>query len=244
MEVKEILRDVGLTDKETDVYLALLELGEETASRVSEIAGLNRVTTYTLLKSIYEKGFCSVHDKNNIQYFKAIKPEQILWLLEEKKNKVKSIIPLLKKREKQIQEKPEVSLFEGKKGISAMFDILLKDAENKKQVLAYGNLSIAEKLIEYQSLHWRKTRIDKKIKIKVVVDYLPDYIKNEKRWQELSETKISKSLSKLNSYSLITENLVGYVTLRGELTGVLIKSKEIAEKEGFNFNLLWKLAKK
>jgi len=239
--VKEVLEEVGLSENESEVYLALLRLGEQTASRVSEIAELNRVTTYMLLKALCEKGFCSVFDKNNVQYFRPVRPEQILSLLEEKKNKVKMIIPILKERENTIEEKPEIDLFEGKKGITAMFDLLLKDAERKKEVLTYGNFSIAEKLIEYQSLHWRKTRLEKKIKVKAIADVSPpDYVETGKKWRALSETKVDKRLAKLSSYILVTENYAGYLTLKGELTGVLIKSKEIADMERFNFERLWK----
>lgn len=243
-DIKENLENLGLSEKEVRVYLALLKSGEETASRISEIADLNRITTYTILKSLKEKGFCSVHDKNYVQYFHAIKPEQILFLLDEKKEKIKSILPLLREQEKQIQEKPEISLFEGGKGVTSVFDILLSDAENEKKVLAYGNLTIAEKLLEYESLHWRKTRFKKKIKIKAIVESIPDYIKKDKKWQELSERKILKDLSNLNSYTLITERYVAYFSFKGEIIAILIKNEEIVKKEKFNFNLLWNLAKK
>jgi len=239
IEISSILQDLGLSEKEVSVYISLLQLGESAASRVSEIANLNRITTYSLLKSLKEKGFCNIYEKNKIQYFKAINPEQILSLLEEKKTKVKSILPLLKENIRKIGKKPEVELYEGKKGITAMLDILLKDAEKNKQVLAYGNLTIAEKIIEYQSLFWRKARIKKKIKLKGIVDKIPKYIKENKEWKKLTLRKINKSLGSLNSYILITENYTAYLTLKGELIGILIKSKEIAEKEKFNFQLLW-----
>lgn len=240
--IVEILKEIGLSEKEVTVYRALLQLGEETASRVSEVANLNRVTTYSLLKSLKEKGFCVIFDKNNIQSFRPIKPENILSLLEDKRNKIKSIIPLLKKEERKIETKTEISLFEGKKGITTMFDIILKDAENKKEVFVYGNLTIAEKTIEYQSLHWRKTRIEKKIKIKALVDVYKSF-EEQKQWKELTEIKINDSLKSIDSYVLITENLVAYLTLKGELSGIMIKNKEIAEKELFNFHILWKISK-
>jgi len=241
MNIQTALQEIGLTEKEVQVYLALLKLGEETASRVSEIADLNRITTYMLLKSLQEKGFCSIYHKNKIQYFKPIKPEQILGLLDHKNARIKAIIPLLKKEEKIIEEKTDISLYEGKNGISTMFDIILKEAEKTKEILSYGNLSVSEKAIEYQSLHWRKTRLEKGIRVKGIIDSLKgvDFTK-DKKWQALSKRKINKNLSKLNSYTIITNNPVGYVTLKGDLTGILIKNKEIADKERFNFDLLWK----
>jgi sugar-specific transcriptional regulator TrmB len=239
-DIKDILEDIGLSEKETAVYRALLKLREATASRISEIAELNRVTTYTILKGLQEKGFCSVFDRNKVQYFKPTKPEGIIGLLEEKKNKIKLIIPMLKEEERGIEEKPEVGLFEGKKGIGILLDNILKDAENDKEVLAYGNVSISEKLIEYQSLHWRKTRIAKKIKIKAVVDSLENIRIEQAGWKSLSEVKKYEELEKFLCYTLITRNLVAYLAFGGELTGILIKNKDIVNKEKFNFNQIWK----
>lgn len=235
--IKEILGDLGLSKKEAEVYLALLKLEEGNASRISEIADLNRVTTYTILKSLKEKGFCSVYEKNNVQYFKPVSPENILSLIEEKKTKIKSIIPQLKKYEK-VESKPEISLYEGRKGIMAMLDAILKDAENKKEVFAYGNVSVAEKLIEYESLQWRKTRTEKKIKIKAIINEIPSYIKSEKELGKLREVRIERKLGKINCYVFISENFVAYLTFNGEITGILVKSREVVEKERFNFGLI------
>ncbi|MEM4271756.1 MAG: helix-turn-helix domain-containing protein [Candidatus Pacearchaeota archaeon] len=240
-DIKEIFEEVGLSKKETEVYLALLKLGEETASRVSEVANLNRVTTYTLLKSLQEKGFCSVVVKNNIQFFRPIKPEQIVGLLEEKKNKIKAILPALKEAERAISEKPEVSLYEGKKGIAAMLELMLKESEKTKEVLAYGNLTIAEKVIEYETLYWRKTRLSKGIKMNAVVDSLKGFEpRKEKLWQKLSKWKENKELSKLSVFVMITDSLVSYTTFKGDLVAVVIRNKEIADKEKLNFEQLWR----
>ncbi len=245
VEIEEILRETGLSEKEVKVYLALLNLGEQTASRISQIADLNRITTYVILKSLKEKGFCSIYDKNKVQYFKPISPEQILGLLDERKNKIKTILPLLKKEEKKISEKPEISMYEGKKGITSMLNLLLNDAENKKEVVAYGNLTIGEELLKYQSLHWRKTRLSKKIIIKAVLDSLKGFEpKKEKKWRKLTQYKINKDLAKSDTYTLITENYVGHLVLKGELSAILIKNKQMAIKERLNFELLWKIAKK
>ncbi len=235
-EVDQILEEIGLSKNEALVYKSMIHLGDQSASRISEVANLNRISTYSLLKSLKEKGFCSIYNKNKIQYFKPISPENILALLEDKKNKIKSIIPSLKLKIE--GEKPEINLYEGKKGITGMLDIILKDAERDKQVYAYGNFSIAEKLIEYQSLYWRKTRIEKKIRIKAVVESFPKDFEAPKFWKELTEIKVNNSLSKIKTYVHISRNYVGYLTFSGEINGILIKSKEIVEKEKFIFEML------
>ena len=114
-ELNVILEEIGLTQKKSEIYLALLKLGEETASRISEIAELNRITTYTILKSLSEKGFCSSYDKNNVQYFKPIKPEQILGLLEEKKKKLKLFFLCLNSKNWFLKKNPKSAYFRVKK---------------------------------------------------------------------------------------------------------------------------------
>lgn len=243
-QISDILQDLGLSIKEAEVYLALLRLGEETASRISEIAELNRITTYVILKSLKEKGFCSVYDHNNVQYFKPIKPEQILGLLEEKKSKIRAILPELKKQEKAVSEKPEISLYEGKKGIAACMTLLLKDAEKKKEVFGYGNVSISEQVIQYQSLYWRKTRLSKKIKMKAVSDSLGDIEhRSPSEWKKLTEVRTNKEMANLSTYVIFTENYTAYFMMKGEPYCTLIKSKELAEKEKFNFDMLWMASK-
>ncbi len=244
-QIKEIIRDLGLSDKEAQVYLALLRTGEETTSRISEIAQLNRITTYVLLKSIGEKGFCSVYEKNNVRYFKPIKPEQILGLLEERKSKIRAIIPELKKQEGAISEKPEICLFEGKKGVAACMSLLLSDAERKKEVFGYGNVSISEQVIQYQSMFWRKTRLLKKIKMKAISDSLGDIEhRSPPEWRKLTEVRINKDFAELSAYIIFTENYVGYFMMKGEPYCTLIKSRELAQKEKFDFDMFWRTAKK
>lgn len=243
--IKEVLEEIGLSEKEVDVYLALLKLGEASASRVSEIANLNRVTSYVLLKSLSEKGFCSIYTKNNIQHFKPIKPEQIIGLLEGKKDKIKVIMPLLKEQEGAVSEKPEVSMFEGRKGVVTMLELMLKQAGNNKLVLAYGNLTIAEKIMEYEVLHWRKKRLSKEIQMNIVVDSIKEFEpKKEKLWQKLSKWKENKELANLEIFVMISGDLISYTTFKGDVMSIMIKNKEIAEKERFNFNNLWGRSKK
>lgn len=243
-QLQEILEDFGLTEKEIKIYLALLNLGEETASRISEIANLNRITTYTLLKSLAEKGFCSSYDKNNVQYFKPTSPEKIIGLIEEKKKKFNLILPLLKQQQKNNVEKPEVAIFECKKGIASLMTIILDDAMKIKEVLGYGNVTAGETTIGHQSYYWRKSRLERKIKMKAVSDSLGDIEhRSPSEWKKLTEVRVNKDLIKNNTYTIIADNLLVIFVPSIEPIGILIKNKDVVLKEKFNFELLWNLSR-
>lgn len=244
MKVEEVLQESGLSEKEALVYLALLKTGEEMASRVSEVSEMNRVTTYSLLKSLQEKGFCSVCERNKIHHFKPTSPKNIIKLLDGKREKFESIISELGKYEQIVSDKPEISLFEGKKGISIMLDRILNDSEKSKEVLGYGNVTMTERMIEYESLQWRKDRINKKIKIKAVVDkFNRTHFDSHKGWHKLAEVRVFKNLSNSDSYTLIGNNIIGIIVSKGELHGILISSEQVVKKEKMIFDLLWKQAK-
>jgi hypothetical protein len=87
--------------------------------------------------------------------------------------------------------------------------------------------------------------LNKRIKTKGVTDSLKeaDFTKNPE-WKKLSDIKFLKSLENLSTWTQISGNKVIVLSFKKELTGILIDNEEIADRERFLFNLLWKLAKK
>lgn len=240
-ETNELLEELGLSKKEIIVYLTLLKLGEATASRVSEAADLNRITTYMILKSLKEKSFSSIYIKGNVQYFKPRKPEQILTLLDEKKERLKILLPLLKSQEKIITSPTEASILEGKTATSIMFDAIIEEAKKTKYAILYGNYTAAQRAGRHYASRFRRVRLLHKIKIDAVLDSLQELdVGKNIEWQKLSKWKENSILSKTNVLVMAAGDTVGYMLPKGEFTTILIKNKDIADREMFFFNLLRK----
>ena len=53
----KILEDIGLTNAEIKVYLALLELGSSTAGHILEKSGLQNSVVHMTLHKLIDKGF-------------------------------------------------------------------------------------------------------------------------------------------------------------------------------------------
>ena len=105
---EEVLRDLGLSDKETQVYLTLLSFGQSAVNAIARKAKLNRVTTYDILKYLQEKGLVSYVVKSGVKYFEAAEPQKLLGDLQEKEDKVKSILPELEMLKQSLKEKPSI----------------------------------------------------------------------------------------------------------------------------------------
>ena len=72
-----IFKKLGLSEKETIVYLSLLEHGAVSVRNLAKAADLNRGTTYDILKQLMKQGLVVYHHKEKHQYFFAEDPTKL-----------------------------------------------------------------------------------------------------------------------------------------------------------------------
>src|SRR4030042_5917268 len=100
MDKFNALNDLGLSDLETDVYLALLSLGMSKASAIAKEVGVKRTTIYAILKELAVKGIVTVYFRKAQRLYSAKKPYQVAKIFQNKINKFEEIIPALESLEK------------------------------------------------------------------------------------------------------------------------------------------------
>ncbi|WP_066414050.1 TrmB family transcriptional regulator [Halorubrum aethiopicum] len=74
----DLLQRFGLSEKETDTYLALLEYGEAKASTVADAAGVSKRYVYSVSESLADRGFVEVHDHAVPTRIRANPPEEAI----------------------------------------------------------------------------------------------------------------------------------------------------------------------
>jgi sugar-specific transcriptional regulator TrmB len=233
-EIKESLESLGLSEKEMRVYVSLLELGDSPVNKIVSRSGLIRVTVYPILKSLIEKGFVSQYSMERKSYFKAISPDLLLDKIKEREDKLKLALPLIKKKIKSVDELTSIEQFKGSRGISSFFEKLYSGEE--KELMAYGNGDLIEEVIKYQSLHARKLRINKKIKLNIIVSPIKvDYF-SDPSYKKLTQVKFNKKLEQMNVYIIFGKKMVGIIDLTKEISAILIRNEEIANYHKFIFD--------
>ena len=85
----EVLRELGLTEGEIKVYLALIGLGEVTSGPIVKEARVSLSKVYQILDRLSKKGLVAHILKNNTKYFKAADPNRLLVYLNEKQDSLK-----------------------------------------------------------------------------------------------------------------------------------------------------------
>ncbi len=78
VESVEELVNLGFSEREAKLYLALLEKDETSASALHRATGLPQSKAYTILGTMVAKGFCSERKSGNKRYFRAIRPSVLL----------------------------------------------------------------------------------------------------------------------------------------------------------------------
>lgn len=244
------LVDYGLSEKEAQVYLALLEVGEGSISQLAEKTSLNRSSVYQVLDTLEEKALVAVSETPNVQKFVAASPEVLLSNLErhtqdlEKKiQKSERIIPYLKEKQVTKNTKPRVRVYDGALGlISAMNETLMTEERLLRSFTSGENLL---KFIPDYMLEWSQTRMDRGITIRTI------FVDNEesKLIEQMSPSMAENVFVPKDNYpfpvdSMIWDNKVGYlITEKEKLTSIIIEGKEIATVTKNMFDMAFKRAR-
>ncbi|MEA1930086.1 TrmB family transcriptional regulator [Halohasta litorea] len=72
------LRRFGLSEKEVDTYLTLLEHGEATASTIADVAGVSKRYVYSVSETLEDRGFVEVTDHVVPTTIRALPPDQVV----------------------------------------------------------------------------------------------------------------------------------------------------------------------
>lgn len=119
-ELAYTLQQIGLSDKEAQVYLALLSLESATAYRIAENCDVKKPTVYVILEELRKKGLVLKVPHVKKSLYSARNIGEYLQEQESRLDSVRSIVPRLQALG--IADKPGVYFFTGLQGIAQAID--------------------------------------------------------------------------------------------------------------------------
>ena len=242
--LEEKLQQLGLSDKEAKVYIAMLKLGVSTASQISKESGVRRATTYMILDTLEEKGFVLKMERKKVLFYYPEEPEKFTEILinEEKKLKEKfltvtSILPDLNELYKTAKAPPRFKIIQGNEAVQK----IKADLESKKINTFYDLVPVTKEMAPF---------FKEKGRHKILVTQ----VKNLKTILGIADTKVklikSKNLSakyiSLEKYPFDCEVLIyGNITafFKADVVSVVIENDQIAQMMKSFFNNIWDNAK-
>lgn len=250
MSLQQDLQKLGLTDKESAVFLATLELGQETVQNISKKAKVNRATTYVILDQLRKKGLTSQFDEGKKTFYTASNPEALLSLfelqkkeLEEHERYFKAILPQLKSISHSGSKHPVIRFYEGRAGIeSAQNDFIVEQSGKKETMRTFFPLDrVSEIFTQSDIQRYKKQRQSQSVSLKVIYNSDKSTLPNTPDGERV---KVPANKFQFTSDVAILGDLVRIASLGDDLSAVLIKNKAIAETFKAIFDLAWESAKR
>ena len=122
------LQQLGLTDKQIKVYLALLQLGGGTVQAIAQAAGIKRPTTYLVLNELTRLNLAVEIPKKGKKTYIAENPDRLQENYNQKRKTLSEILPQLIGMYKLKSEAPQVLLYEGREGIAQVYQMIATEA--------------------------------------------------------------------------------------------------------------------
>jgi sugar-specific transcriptional regulator TrmB len=248
MQIESILKDFGLNEKEIAVYLALIELGPSPVRLVSAKSGVNRGTTYDILKALINLGLVSYFNKQSHQYFSAESPQKLLLAIQAKSENIIKLqaqmeaeLPALQALFEKQGGKPAVKLFEGTKGLKTILEDVLETVSRQsiKEYFVYSSVNLRKDVYNAYP-NFSDIRKSKKIQVKTIALGEGGQLVglDERKW--LNDPQVARQKGN-STYEIIFAGKVAHISLddTANPVAVLIENQSIYETQRAVFESLW-----
>jgi len=238
MQIEKILKEIGLSNGEIEIYLLLLELGPSPVKKIKERTKIHRTSIYDFIEKLINKSLLSYFITNNVKQYRAVEPKKLLDFIKEKEDKIKSIIPKLEKRYSKNHDEVIVEVYKGLEGFKTVLNDIIRSKE--KNILG---CNIEEKKFKETSntlmeQYFRRLR-ENKMKEKILTYKNPKFIFDRK----VTEYRYIKKDQFYDVPSLTYKNKVVNIIWE-PLTIIMITSENLANGVRKNIEIMWENAKK
>ncbi|MFA6315127.1 MAG: helix-turn-helix domain-containing protein [Candidatus Paceibacterota bacterium] len=247
-QLKTALQALGFSEKESSVYISLLELGKGTVSQISRKAGINRTTGYEILDSLINIGVVNLSGKEPKSEYSAEPPKSLIdhlqKMADDAMNRIKKaqeFIPQLLSVYA-VQNRPRIKFYEGTEGLKRVYEDTLTSSE---PIRAFATVDDMHNALPNYFPDYYKRRAGKNISIRAIVpktqagDERREHDKEEKREIAFIPSETYYFTPEINIY----DNKVMIASWKEKL-GIMIESAEIADAMKKMYELAWNEAKR
>lgn len=232
--IQDFLHSIGLSDKETDLYLELLKYDFLSPTEISRKTGINRTTVYPILEQLMQKRLVREVEGSKKGKYMAESPERIKTYFQEKMAKFEEqerllddVIPQLRGLEhRDSNSEPVVKYYTGRQGALDSIREYIELTEAGSEINMIYSQDFVEKMFTKDEVNIARTlRIKKDLKVKTIYSYS----KGEKEAAKGS-TRV-KLPEKYKIYGDIgfADDVIRFYSGEKDLFGIIVRSREMAQ---------------
>lgn len=248
MTLEKQLEQIGFHEKEAKVYLACLQLGQDTAYHIAQKCGLKRATVYFTLNLLVERGLVSIWKTKKATLWRAANPKKLFTQIKRKEETLAEIFPLLQSIYNFDEDRPNIQVFEGQAGVRQIYSEVVDYLVKGKEVLFWGDVSHIWNLLEDITRKYLKGYQKGRYKIREILNESErnkEYVKSIRK--NKNPRHLIRFLSEDQIFSgndnIVFGNKLAIFSTQNKLFATVIESQDIAKSYRILFELAWKSAK-
>lgn len=240
-----MLKRLGMTKREVQIYLKLLEYGESGVNNLARGLGENRTSVYSLLNAMKKKGFVSFYTKSKVKIFVPTDPTFLINHYVEGAQGLKKFLPeLLAIHNRYNKVKPRITFYEGVDGIKQIGELLLEVPGSTRLSFMGIDRNIHPEIEKYYEEDFINRRIEAGIRYRgIVTGRLPmgnRYEPTEKgQMRELKYIDTNRLPVKIHIDIFPRNKVALYSYHKDELMGVVIEHEDFYDTMKTVFELAW-----
>lgn len=242
------LIEFGLSEKEANVYLAMLELGPSSAQDIAKKAGVNRATTYVMLESLNRRGLMSSTERGKKTLYAAESPEHIVHIMggvvrtvQDKMSRLQSVMPDFLALFNAIEDKPKVRFFEGEEGVRTC----------REAIAAFAGKQEGRAIIHFDAATVQTAHVDEEQRLRLTnrlpsvrLVYSVDSGLQLPTFSKMTQARrMPTEALPFKGELYIFETFVLVSTTKTKPMGVIIESADVATLFKSMFEIIWQQAK-
>jgi len=235
------LKQLGLTENEINVYLAILRQGVATIKSLTSTSGVKRTTIYSCLTKLKKLGLITEGKEKKKRVFLPEAPEKLFEEIDKKRKIAESIVPQIKAFTKKTSDTPKVRFYEGKAAYWNMIDDYLQEKKDFHGILSAIEHFKKIKTKDFIERVARRRRQIGKTKAYYITDkesaVVKDYFRQE---TDFAEYRFFPNGFKPSAGLGVYGNKIIFFSPEEPIWGMIIESKEIAEVIKFMWDNTWK----
>lgn len=239
---KQLVETMGISEKESQIYLALLELGQATVIEIANKTKIKRTTVYNLLPGMIHSDLVktAINKKHRIFFVDDVRNLQSK--LEDKQRSIGKLLPELAAMHNILPIKPKVTYYEGEAGMKDLYLDTLNSSRAGDIIYAYTGMNDFYNIFPKDfAEYYINERVKRKIRVQVIAPKTPaalDWLNTAP--QTLREIKLLDDPNFTFKADMeIYGNKVALISYKENFMGVIIESKEISDMQKFAFKLMW-----
>ncbi len=232
------MEKLGLSGKETRIYLASLDLGDSSFSEIAKKANIPRTSCYNIVELLVSKGFLNVFQMGSRHLYRAENPDKFLISLREQEAALREIMPQLKSRHKSSGGKPTIYFHEGVQGINNILEDILA---RQRPLLAITSIDAAIDVLGHGLADFIQRRYKKHLRVKLLTHQSEKTLKLKRRdGLELRQTKFLPHDFQFKTANFIYGNRIAMIDFQKKNPfGLIIEDENITETQRMLFESIW-----